>query len=96
MEVKQKHACGYNGITVQVEWKYVSRMAVSWNSNGTGVEVDFTVEIRLKEVALTSHHNLYILYMNILGNCGSHILLKYLLINLQVKFVCLSLIGLAT
>ena len=31
-------------------------MEVSWNYDGSGVEINFTMEIRLKEVALTSHH----------------------------------------
>ena len=34
-------ASGYNGITMEVEWKCVSRVEVEWNQNGTRVEVNF-------------------------------------------------------
>ena len=34
-------ASGYNGITMEVEWKCVSRVEISWNQNGTRVEVKF-------------------------------------------------------
>ena len=32
-------------------------MWIEWKYDGGRVEVDFTVEIQLKEVACTSHHN---------------------------------------
>ena len=38
MEVE---ASGYNGITIEVEWKYESRVEISLNYNGTRVEVNF-------------------------------------------------------
>ena len=46
-------ACGQNGIM----------MEVPWNQNGSTckveVDIDFTVEIQLKEVAHTNHHKFF-------------------------------------